>query len=189
MSDFWGTEDKFEKLDLKTPEQQKAYSNLLNNPIENSSLYGAGSSYLQNILGNGPNAFSGFNAPYLQNFQQQVIPQISERFAGMGTGAGALNSSALGQQLGMASSTLQNNLAQLREQIRGQASGQALQYAQQPYSNTLSALGQNQFENVHIPGQPGAGQAILGGAIQLGSAYLSGGLSSAAGAASQIKVG
>jgi len=99
----------------------------------------------------------------------------------MGTGAGGLNSSALGQQLGMAGSTLQNNLAQLREQMRSQASGQALNYAQQPYTNQLAGIGQNMFENTFTPGQPGVGQGLLNAAVGAASTYVTGGMNRAGG--------
>lgn len=47
---------------------------------------------------------------YMQNFQEQTLPGIAERFAG----GGALSSSGFGQSLGAAGAGLQNQLATLR---------------------------------------------------------------------------
>lgn len=161
---FFGTEDKVKQANLYTPEQQRALVDYFNNPIQQTPLYGSGASYLQNLLSGTPNATAEFNAPYLQQFQQQIVPGLSERFAGMGTGGGALSSSAFNQTLAQAGTGLQATLAQLRQQLLGQASQQALGYAQQPYSNLLGGLGMRQFENIYKPGSPGAGQSLLGGA-------------------------
>lgn len=163
---FFGTQDKVKQANLYTPQQQQGLANYFENPIQDSALYGAGSSYLQNLLGNNnPNAMAEFNAPYMQQFQQQIIPGLSERFAGMGTGAGALSSSAFNQTLAQAGSGLQATLAQLRQQLLGQASQQALGYAQQPYSNLLGGLGMRQFENIYKPGTSGIGQKLIGGGL------------------------
>lgn len=166
MGGLFGDEGANEQLSLATPEQQSALQQYFANPLQNNQLYQSGSSYLQNLLGNNnPNAMAEFNAPYMQQFQQQIIPGLSERFAGMGTGAGALNSSAFNQTLAQAGSGLQSTLAQLRQQLLGQASQQALGYAQQPYSNLLGGLGVRQFENVYKPPTTGFGQKLIGGGI------------------------
>lgn len=163
LSGLFGDEGQAEQLDMWNPEQKQASLKFFNNPLENSALYGAGSSYLQNLLSGNPNAAAEFNAPYLQQFNQQIIPGLSERFAGMGTGAGGLNSSGFNQTLAQAGSGLQSTLAQLRQQLMSQASQQALGYAQQPYSNLLAGLNLRPFENIYKPPTQGIGQSILGG--------------------------
>ncbi len=88
--------------------------------------------YDQSLLGQGPEAFNNFSEPYLQQFQEQILPQIGERFAGMG----ALSSSGFGQALGGAGAGLQSQLAQLFSQLQGQASGR-----QQGQFQNLSQIG------------------------------------------------
>ena len=97
--------------------------------------YDLSNQYFNNFLGgNQQQAFDQFSSPYMQQFQEQMLPQIAERFAG----AGALSSSGFGQALGGASSGLQAQLAQLFSQLQSQAAGQ--QYNQY---NQLAQTGLN----------------------------------------------
>lgn len=94
--------------------------------------------YDQSLLQGGPGqqggggAYDQFSQPYLQQFQEQVLPMIAERFAG----GGALSSSGFGQALGGAGAGLQSQLAQLFSSLQGQASGR-----QQNQFQNLSSLG------------------------------------------------
>jgi len=172
---FFGDEGEVIQANNWNKEQQAASKDFFGNPIQNNPLYQSGSSYLQQMLSNDPNAYAQFNAPYMQQFQQQVIPGLSERFAGMGTGAGGLNSSGFNQSIAQAGSGLQSTLASLREQLRGQASQQALGYAQQPYSNTLAGLGLRPHENIYKAPTEGVGQSLLSGAGGAAAGFALGG--------------
>lgn len=152
---FFGRGDKNKRLTTKTAEQNAALKRYFEQSIESSPLYGAGSNFLQSLLSNEPGAFAAFEAPYMQQFQQQIAPGIAERFAGMGTGAGAMSSSGLNNSLAQAGGNLQNQLASLRGNMQMQGLGQALQYAQQPYTNLLGGISQNTFENTYQPGNLG----------------------------------
>jgi len=152
---LFGSQGKNKKFETLIPEQREALVELLQNGIGGNSLYQQGNNFLQNLLSGGPNAYSEFNAPYLQQFQQQIVPGLSERFAGMGTGAGGLSSSGFNQTIAQAGTGLQAQLAQLRNQLALQAAPQALQYSQQPFSNNLNALGVRAFENAYKPGNKG----------------------------------
>jgi hypothetical protein len=147
--------DKISQLPMINPQQQQAFSQYWQNPIQNSPLYGAGQDYLMNLLNGNPSAFSAFEAPYMHNFQQNIVPGIAERFAGLGTGSGAGSSSGLYNSLGQAGRNLQTDLAGLRSGLQMQGLPQALGYAQQPYSNILSGIGQRTFENTYQPGSTG----------------------------------
>lgn len=81
--------------------------------------FNAANQYDQSLLGQGPEAFQQFSQPYLQQFKEQILPGIEERYAGMG----ALSSSGFGQAVGGAQAGLQSQLAQLFTQLQGQASG------------------------------------------------------------------
>lgn len=156
LGDFlFGSKSKTKKRSLLTPEQEEALQSYFSNPIEQSDLYKQGQGYLSSILQGGPEAFSAFEAPYIQQFNQQTIPQLAEQFAGVG----GLSSSAFGNQLASAGSNLQNQLATLHSGLKMQALPQALQYAQQPYANKLAGLGVRAFENQEQPATGG----VLGG--------------------------
>jgi hypothetical protein len=166
---------------LLNKKQQQGLNEYFNNPITEDQTYQAGNQYLQNLLGGGANAFSQFEAPYMQNFQQQILPGIANRFAGQGTGAGAMSSSAFNQTAAQAGSTLQAQLAQLRGGLQMQATGQALQYAQQPYSNLLNGINVHAKENFYQPQQQSGWSSVLGGVAQgltgAAASYFTGGMS------------
>lgn len=162
---------KIKNQSTLTPQQQQALSGLLTNGLQSNPLYQSGSSYLQNLLSGSPSAYAAFEAPYMQNFQQNIAPAIAERFAGLGTGASGLSSSGLQNSLAQAGRNLQTDLAGLRSGLQMQALPQALGYAQQPLSNMLGALGVQGFQSYERPGQPsllsGIGQGLFGGLSQV----------------------
>jgi hypothetical protein len=123
--------------------------------LENNAGYQGGSNFLQNLFSNDPNQMQQFQAPYMQNFEQNIVPGIANRFAGMGTGASGMNSSGFQQTLAQAGRGLQTDLAQMRGQMQMQGLPQALQYAQQPISNKMTAAGMVPNQYYETPGQPG----------------------------------
>jgi hypothetical protein len=169
---LFGSPDKLKKLPTGTKQQQGFHNNLLSKAMglpQGEEGYGLANQYYNNLLGeNQGQAFDQFSQPYLQQFQEQILPQIAERFAGMG----ALSSSGFGQALGGAASGLQGQLAQLFSQLQGQAAGQ--QYGQynnlgQQYGNLAqTGLGYQPFAYNKQEGSSGfLGNAlnILGGKI------------------------
>jgi hypothetical protein len=115
--------------------------------------------------------YKNFEAPYMQQFNQQTIPGLAEKFAGFGGGmGGGLSSSGFGQALGAAGGNLQTQLAQMKSQMQRQSVndlfGQYNQMANQ-------GLGTRAFENQYQPGSTG----LLGGI----SSGLAGGLGLGAG--------
>lgn len=135
---LFGGPDKLKKIPTGTPEQQGLHNSIIGQAMGmqgEGGGYNLAQNYFNKLLGgNQQEAFDQFSQPYLQQFQEQMLPQIAERFAG----AGALSSSGFGQALGGASSGLQAQLAQLFSQLQGQAAGQ--QYNQY---NQLSQQGLN----------------------------------------------
>jgi hypothetical protein len=157
---LFGSEDEFKKLPTGTPEQEQLHNSILSQAMNmsNGGGYDRANQYYNNLLGdNQQQAFNQFSQPYLQQFQEQMLPQIAERFAG----AGALSSSGFGQALGGASSNLQAQLAQLFSQLQSQAAQQ--QYGQY---NQLAQTGLNhqQFAYQHKPGSQGFLGTALGAA-------------------------
>jgi hypothetical protein len=156
---FFGSQSKmkpYNKGGLSALEQM-----LQGGGLEGNELFGAGSDFLQNLLSGSPGATSAFEAPFMQQFQQQIAPGIAERFAGMGTGGGASSSSALNNSLAQAGGNLQNQLAQLRSGLQMQALPQALQYANQPNQNRMNAAGMIPGQYFEMPGQGGLLQGLL----------------------------
>lgn len=137
FDDFiFGTPDKLKKIGTGTKQQQKFGGKDLIGMLQQMMQQGGGldsaNQYDQSLLSQGPEAFQNFSEPYLQQFEEQILPQIAERFAGMG----ALSSSGFGQALGGAASGLQSQLAQIFSQLQGQAAGR-----QQGQFTNLSQIG------------------------------------------------
>lgn len=142
--------------------------------IQQSPLFQQGSSYLSNLLSGSPEATAAFEAPYMRQFNEQIVPGLAERFSGLGSGA--QSSSAFSQALGAAGAGLSENLAALRSALQMQAVPQALGYSQQPVSNLLgfSNLGLGTNTKAFMPKQLPFWQQLLlsvgqGGSQALGS--------------------
>ena len=116
-------------------------------------------------------AVNQFTQPYMNQFEQQTVPGLAERFAGMGGMGGGLSSSGFGQSLSSAGGNLQSMLAQLKGQLGQQAaqslmgqygnmSGQALNAQpfgySQPQQGALSGFAQS-WGKSGFPGMPGMG--------------------------------
>ena len=105
--------------------------------------------------------YKNFEAPYMQQFNQQTVPGLAEKFAGFGGGmGGGLSSSGFGQALGAAGGNLQTQLAQMKSQMQRQSVndlfGQYNQMANQ-------GLGTRAFENQYQPGSTGLLGSVLEG--------------------------
>ena len=111
---LFGKGEKTEKVQLLDPAQQQLQSQLMQLL---GPLLQQGGGYLGGLFGEG--APEQFAAPFMRQFQEEIVPGIAERF----TEAGGQRSSAFAQQLGKAGAGLEEQLASLQ----GQLSQQGLQ--------------------------------------------------------------
>ena len=151
-----------------TPEQQAQLSQLLQLLAPEGQLgqgYQQGLAGLLEMMNPSSEAQQRFADPYMQQFEQQTVPGLAERFAGAGATGGALSSSGFGQALGGAGAGLQTQLAGLKSQLQGSAIKDILgQY--QGLSDR--ALGASPFDYYQQPGQQGLGTSLLQGYAQSG---------------------
>lgn len=166
---LFGSGDKPQKIPTMTGSQKNFLSSILGQlggMQGPSSSYGLAQQRLQEQLMGGNEAYDAFAAPYMRQFQEQLVPQLAERFAG----AGALSSSSFGQALGSAGAGLQEQLASLRA---NQQQG-AIQNAFGQY-NTLAGLGLGaQPFGIGIKGgQSGFIPGLIGGGVSglMGGGY------------------
>ncbi len=108
----------------QVPTQTRGQQNLLAQLIE--MLQGTGAQGfeqgLQSLLGlvtGSPESFEAFEAPLLRQFEEETLPQITERLTAQGAGGG--RSSAAPQILGRAGERLTENLAAQRAQLQQSA--------------------------------------------------------------------
>ena len=122
---FGGGKGKKTKLKNYNPYTQEQQS------YQNQALGGAqgqmGSvfDYLQSILSNEPGAFEDFERPYQEQFQEQTVPFLLDRFlGGQEKGSGGLNLA-----LSQAGRQLSGDLATQRGRLRESAINQLNNYA------------------------------------------------------------
>jgi hypothetical protein len=133
---LWGSTPELQKKATGTKQQMQFGGQDIISMLQQMMQGGGGlnlaNQYDQSFLNGGQEAYNQFAAPYMQQFEEQLLPQIAERFAG----GGALSSSGFGQALGGAASGFQANLAQLFSQLQGQAAQR-----QQGQFQNLSQIG------------------------------------------------
>jgi hypothetical protein len=145
-----GHSPEMKRAETLSPEQE-AYRRQMFSGLGGTSM--SALQYLQSILSGDESAFKDFEAPIKRQYEQEVIPMISERFAGLGSG-GSQNSSAFQQTLARSGSELSQNLAALRAGLKGQAIQQLQGLA-----------GLNQQPTSQFAYDPGA-YGIVGGFLQ-----------------------
>jgi len=156
MADWMGTQGEYKQLGTQSGQQQDLFAQLLSGL---GGAQGSGLEWLQKMLSGEEGAFEDYEAPYQRQFEQETMPGIAERFAGMGTG-GSQSSSAFNNSMAQAGGELSQNLAALR--------GGLQQNAMSLLQGMISQAQQPTFENVYqqpttgiIPGMiQGAGQGI-----------------------------
>ncbi len=105
--------------------------------------FGNAADYYYNILNNDPEAMKAFEAPEMRRFNEQIVPDLSEQFAGMGSGG--LSSSGFRNAAVSAGTDLSERLGSIRAQLRSQA------------AQGLMGLGQFGLQDRKVirPGTPG----------------------------------
>ena len=139
-------------------ENQLKLSEQRNNAIRGKSstgAYGTAADYYRDLLSPTSQNYDQMIAPEMRNFRENIIPDIGEEFAGMGSGA--ISSSGFRNSVLRAGEDLSERLGRLRQNAKMQgASG-------------LSTLGQQglqqETENIHRPATEGFGNtaAYAGG--------------------------
>jgi hypothetical protein len=170
MSFLTGTKGKWSQQSLLGKEQMPGYQQLQGAIAGQGAggAFGTAADYYRNLLSNDNETFDQLAAPELRRFREQTIPDLSEQFAGMGSGG--LSSSGFRNASINASTDLSERLGAIRAGLRQQAA-QGL--------SDIGQMGLQRFnENVYTQGQPGMLQNVAGGIGQgvglAGGAYLGG---------------
>lgn len=163
MKSFWtGTPEEHERVSTLLPEQQQLFQQLQQAGMRPGAggAFGTAADYYRNLLSNNPEDMAAFAAPEQRNFRENIIPGLSEQFAGMG--AGGLSSSGFRNATVGAGTDLAERLGAIRAQLRQQGAA------------GLFGIGQTGLGNFSqdVMTQPGT-QGLLAPALgALGSATL-----------------
>lgn len=165
---FFSEEPSIEQVPLLSPQQQR----LQNANIKEANRlrqggYQKATSLLEQYLDPNSEIYRNFETPYIREFEDQIIPQLAERFAGGNAMGGGLMTSGFGQSLSAAGANLQAQLAQMKDQFRHQSISDLINQ----YNNLSNrSLNTREFENQYNPGSEGWGVPLLkAGAIAAGT--------------------
>lgn len=155
MGFFSGTKGKYKQISNLTPNQQ-----LLQNQLVGGASGGFNDllQYYQGLMSGQGSDINAFMAPEMRNFNENIIPGLSEQFAGMGSGA--LSSSGFRNAAVQQGVGLQERLAQIRANLRSQGA--------QGIQNLVSGAMQPTTENIYEKPQPGFMESVMPGIAEAG---------------------
>lgn len=171
-----GTPGKRENVSTLRPEQEQLYEQLINSGMNPGAggAFGQSADYYRNLLSNENEDISSFMAPEMRRFNEQIVPDLAEQFATMGSGG--LSSSGFRNSATSAGADLSERLGALRAQLRQQGAQGLAQMGQQglqPFSQNMETRAPTPGFLSSIAPAVGAGLTAFGGGA--GSA-LAGGL-------------
>ena len=149
-----GTPAKRENVSTLRPEQEPLYNQAINAGMQQGAggAFGDAADYYRNNLSDNPADMAAFSAPALRQYKQDIVPGISEQFAGMGSGG--LSSSGFRNAQIQGATDLSERLGAIRANLR-HSSAQGLQ--------NIGKIGlENYSQNVET--QPGS-QGLLAPAL------------------------
>lgn len=147
MGFFSGSKDKFEKISRLRKSQEPLADQAINAGLNRGAggAFGDAADYYRDLLSDDSKTYAAMQAPEMRRFNEQIIPDISEQFAGMGSGA--LSSSGFRNAAVNAGTDLSERLGSIRAQLRQQGAA------------GLAGIGQQGLqsfdENVFRPGEEG----------------------------------
>jgi len=168
-----GTPGKMRQVSNLRPEQEGLYNQLQQAGQGRGAggAFGDTADYYRNLLGDNSSDYNAFAAPAMRQYNEDIVPGISEQFAGLG--AGGLSSSGFRNAQVQGATDLSERLGQIRANLR-QSGAQGLQNIGQQGLGNFSTMNQQ-------PGTPGfldyASSAVGNGLAQ----GLGGGIGNAVG--------
>lgn len=153
---FTGTPEKHKRVSTLLPEQQGLFQQLQNAGMNQGAggAFGGAADYYRDLLSDDSSTFNAMQAPEMRKFNEEIIPGLSEQFAGMG--AGGLSSSGFRNAAVNAGTDLSERLGAIRAQLKSQG------------AQGLSNIGQMGLGNYSqdVMTQPGS-QGFLGSVANL----------------------
>lgn len=123
---LFGTPETRENVSTLRPEQEALYEQLVNAGKERGAggAFGQSADYYRDLLSDNSADYNAFAAPAMRQYNQDIMPGISEQFAGMGSGG--LSSSGFRNAQVQGGVDLAERLGALRANLR-QSGAQGLQ--------------------------------------------------------------
>jgi len=117
---FSGSPEKHERVSSLRRDQEPLFKQLQEalQKKGGSGAFGQSADYYRDLLSNDSQTLNQLSAPELRRFNEEIIPDLSEQFAGMGSGG--LSSSGFRNAAVNAGTDLSERLGALRAQLRNQ---------------------------------------------------------------------
>jgi len=113
-----GSPEKHENVSTLRPEQEALYQQAVNAGLQPGAggAFGDAADYYRGNLSDNPADFNAFSAPQLRQYNEDIVPGISEQFAGMGSGG--LSSSGFRNAQIQGATDLSERLGAIRANLR-----------------------------------------------------------------------
>ncbi len=166
---LFGTPERHEQVSTLLPNQQGLQQEQVDAA---KGAFGSAADYYRNNLSDNPEDMAAFSAPAIRQFNEEIVPGVSEQFAGMG--AGGLSSSGFRNAATTAGTDLAERLGAIRANLRHSS------------AQGLANMGQNALGNYSkdVMTQPGSQGFLSSVAPAIGTAagaYFGGPAGAAAG--------
>lgn len=157
---FSGTPAEYEQRSTLGKEQQPLYKQMLKAAQKKGAggAFGESADYYRDLLSDDSSTAQSMFAPEMRRFNEQIIPDLAEQFAGMGSGG--LSSSGFRNAAVNAGTDLSERLGAIRAQLRQQG------------AQGLMGLGQQGLQNYNewYQSQPGSEGFLSQAAPLIGTA-------------------
>ncbi len=120
MSFFTGSPEQHERVSTLLPNQQPLYNQLQSSLMGRGAggAFGQSADYYRSLFDEDNDTFNSLANPEQRRFREEIIPGLSEQFAGMG--AGGLSSSGFRNAAVNAGTDLSERLGAIRANLRQQ---------------------------------------------------------------------
>lgn len=118
---FGGSKEKHKRVSTLRPEQEGLYNQLQNSAMGPGAggAYGQAADYYRDLLDPNSQTAEQMFAPETRRYNEQIIPDLAEQFAGFG-GSGSLNGSGFRNAAVSAGTDLSERLGAIRANLRQQ---------------------------------------------------------------------
>lgn len=167
---FGGTPERMQQVSTLNPAQQKLQKQQLRAAQQQGAggAYGDVADYYRSNLSNDPLDFQAFAAPQMRQFNEEIIPGLSEQFAGMGSGG--LSSSGFRNAAVNAGTDLSERLGAIRASLRQQSAQGLFNVGQSAMTPTTENIMRPGTEGFLSQAAPAIGTAIGSFAGPIGAA-------------------
>lgn len=151
-----GKKDKVQNYNYNTPAQQ-GYQDYVLSQLQEPTQ--SGFDWVNSILSDEEGAFDDYEAPFIEQFNEEFVPQIIERI--MGRGSGSKGSGSLNRALAQGARGLSRDLAAQRANLKASALDRLNQFSQTGMARNQGPYVQQGRESAFDTVAPYAGRALI----------------------------